>query len=452
MGLQPAKGAPLGSIGAQENALHWTNCLSAWKNRQDSEPRGQIGLTLLICFHIVCCCVAFYLGSSPDYYIFFDPNRVQYAVAAVAAFAIICPLFVFARFSFGYFAGFYLYTMVLGYLWLNCFSPFAYHHRLAGVSAAISAVAFLLPALSTGSPITQLYVLSERNLERLLVLIMALALATALVGAVYNFRLVSIENIYEYRDQLQFPTTVNYLMRAIMTALLPFAFACYLALKKPWLAAAILLICGCYYPITLSKVALFTPAWLCGLALLSKVLEARRSAIMSLFLPILVGILLLTVFGEAMRFFFNLLNLRMIIVPSSAMDIYNEYFAHHDLTYFCQVWLIKPFVPCALEFPLGIEMQNNYALGNFNASLFATEGIASVGLWLAPVTVFLCGAVVALCNRLSAGLPPRFILVSGGLFPQILLNVPFTTVLLTHGLGILCLLWYITPRELIARK
>ena len=31
---------------------------------------------------------------------------------------------VIARFSFGYFVGFYLYTMVLGYLWINCFSDF----------------------------------------------------------------------------------------------------------------------------------------------------------------------------------------------------------------------------------------------------------------------------------------------------------------------------------------
>jgi hypothetical protein len=430
------------------------DCVSTRNGRdnEQSEPRGHLGLTLLICFHIVCCCVTFYLGSSREYYIFFDPGRVQYAVAAVAVFAIISPLFVFARFSFGYFAGFYLYTMILGYLWLNCFSPFAYPHRLAGASAAISAIAFLLPALCTGSPIRQVYVLSERNLQRLLVVITALAVATAVVGALYNFRLVSIESIYEYRNQLRFPAIFNYLTGAITTALLPFAFACYLALKKPWRAGAMLLISGCFYPITLSKVALFTPAWLFALAVLSKVLEARRAAIMSLLLPILAGILLITVFGETMRFYFNILNLRMIIVPSSAMDIYNEYFARHDLTYFCQIWLIKPFVPCALEFPLAVEMQNNYGLGNFNASLFATEGIASVGLWLAPATVFLCGLVVALCNRASAGLPPRFILVSGGLFPQILLNVPFTIVLLTHGLGILCLLWYITPRELIAQK
>ena len=93
-------------------------------------------------------------------------------------------------------------------------------------------------------------------------------------------------------------------------------------------------------------------------------------------------------------------------------------------------------------------MQNNYALGNFNASLFATEGIASVGLWLAPISVFVCGLVVAFGNRLSAGLPPRFVLLSAGVLPLLLQNVPFSTVMLTHGLWILFALWYVTPRAI----
>jgi hypothetical protein len=165
-----------------------------------------------------------------------------------------------------------------------------------------------------------------------------------------------------------------------------------------------------------------------------------------------LGVFLIVVFGETTRNYFNNVNMRMIIVPSNAMDIYNEYFARHDLTHFCQMWIVKPFVRCGLEHPLSVEMQNNYALGNFNASLFATEGIASVGLVFAPVSVFVGGLVVALGNRLSAGLPPRFILISGAILPLIFLNVPFTTIVLTHGLWILFLLWYITPRTMFEQK
>ncbi len=92
-------------------------------------------------------------------------------------------------------------------------------------------------------------------------------------------------------------------------------------------------------------------------------------------------------------------------------------------------------------------MARAYELGNFNASLFSTEGIASVGPLFAPVTVFACALVIAFANRLSAGLPPRFILISSAALPQILLNVPLTTTLLSHGAALLFLLWYITPRS-----
>jgi hypothetical protein len=93
-------------------------------------------------------------------------------------------------------------------------------------------------------------------------------------------------------------------------------------------------------------------------------------------------------------------------------------------------------------------MAKTYGFGNTNASLFATEGIASLGTLLAPVSVFVCGLVLALANRLSAGLPPRLILISGGIVAQVLLNVPLTTTLLSHGAAVLFLLWYVTPRTM----
>jgi hypothetical protein len=145
--------------------------------------------------------------------------------------------------------------------------------------------------------------------------------------------------------------------------------------------------------------------------------------------------------------YFQMVNFRMLVVPSAAMDVYNDFFANHPHTHFCQIRILKLLVGCYYQEPLSIVMYNNYPFGgHFNASLFATEGIASVGVWLAPVSVFVGGLVVALGNRLSAGLPPSFVVVSGAILPQILLNVPLSTVLVTHGAGLLFLLWYITPR------
>ncbi len=66
---------------------------------------------------------------------------------------------------------------------------------------------------------------------------------------------------------------------------------------------------------------------------------------------------------------------------------------------------------------------------------------------LAPVSALICGLIIALGNRLSSGLPPRFILLSTGILPQVLLNVPLSTALLTNGVGLLFLLWYVSPRS-----
>jgi hypothetical protein len=149
---------------------------------------------------------------------------------------------------------------------------------------------------------------------------------------------------------------------------------------------------------------------------------------------------------------FNIINIRMIATPSSALDIYNHFFASHPLTWFCQISVLKPLMQCPYQEPLAVVMQNTYGLGNLNASLFATEGVASVGLYLAPLAALAAGLVLALGNRASAGLPPRFVLMSAGVLPHILLNVPLSVAMLTHGTAILFLLWYVMPRSLFEPK
>lgn len=412
-----------------------------------------IGLLFLICFHVVLCCVSLvYLSHyHPEFHIFFDPSRLHVAVVPVAAFALVSYFFIVADFSFGYFVSFYFYTMVVSYLWLNCFSDSIYNHPLGALSAAASAVAFMLPALFISSPIRQRYSLSPTGFERLLSLILVLAAATIAISALYNFRLVSLERIYDFRNDLRFPIVLNYWIGIISNALLPFAFACFAFRANYWRAGIALALLMLFYPITLSKLAFFTPAWLLAMVLLSKMVETRITVVLSLLLPMLAGVILIAIFPKAALPYFDLINHRMIAVPSSSLDIYNDFFSTHDLTHFCQITPLRLIVNCLYQDPLAIVMNKAYGLGNLNASLFSTEGIASVGPLFAPVSVFACGLVIALANRLSSGLPPRFILVSSAIYPQILLDVPLTITLLTHGAALLFLLWYVTPRSAFER-
>jgi hypothetical protein len=414
---------------------------------------SRFSLYVLICFHIVICCTSLTQVAHWQSYMLYEPARLHYAIAGVLAFSTVSLFFIFARFSFGYLIGFSLFTTVLGFIWLNTFSKFNYDHRLAGLSAAVSAVLFLLPALLVNTPLKQLFTLSPRALEHLLKFILVLALGTIVAASLYNFRLVSIRQIYDFRDELNFPAPIRYLTGIVSTVLLPFVCACYLALNRRWWAAVPLLLMLLFYPITLSKFALFSTVWVIVVLVLSRTFEPRVATVLSILLPMLLGVILVAAYlNDYTQFYFGIVNIRMMATPSSAMDVYNDFFSRHPLTWFCQISFLKPLMSCPYQQQLSVVMEETYQLGKFNASLFATEGIASVGLYFAPLTALVCGFVIAIGNRVSAELPPRFVLISSALLPPAFLNVPFTTALLTHGAGILFLLWYIMPRAMFDRK
>jgi len=418
-------------------------------------------LAVLVLLYIAATCWSLvYVAEHYGYLklVMFDKARAFETVLRIVPYAVVSFGFVFSRFSFGYFIGFYLNSMVLGYLWIVGFSFFRYDHRLAAISAFVSAVAFLVPALFITSPVRQRLALSERALEILLSATLILAALMIAVGALYNFRLVGIQDIYKFRDDTEFPVFLRYPIGIVSSALLPFAFACYVARGKIILAAIVVVLMLMIYPITLTKLALLAPFWLVFLMVLSRYFEARISVVLSLLLPIAAGILAELLFEAGVLSYqwfigyFGVVNFRMLAFPSVALDVYNDFFSRHSVTYYCQISFLRPFVSCPYADPLSVVMSNTYHLGFLNASLFASEGIASVGPMLAPLTVLACGLVISVANRVSSDLPPRFILLSSGLLPQEFLNIPLTTNLLSNGAALLFLLWYVTPRSMFARK
>jgi hypothetical protein len=62
----------------------------------------------------------------------------------------------------------------------------------------------------------------------------------------------------------------------------------------------------------------------------------------------------------------------------------------------------------------------------------------------------ICGLAVAAGNIASRRLGARFVLVSGSVVAHTLLDVPLSTTLLTNGFGLLILLWFVIPEELIS--
>jgi hypothetical protein len=413
----------------------------------------RIALALLIVATSAMCCASLVLLAPFDaFHIFYSSTQLPLAALSVTAFSLIAFLFVFAEFSFGYFVGFHFYLLILGYLWISTFSDLPYDHRGAEISAAVSGIVFLVPALLIRFPVPRLFSLSEAAFEKLLSGLLVFGAAVIVAAALYNFRIIWLSDIYSFREDINFPAPLSYLIGITSSALLPFAFAGFALRSAHWRAAMVLLLLFLFYPITLSKNAFFAPFWLVFVAVLSRSFGSRITVILSLALPLAVGIVLMTFFPEHAYPYSHVVNLRLFAIPSNALDVYNHFFAHHELTHFCQISFLKKLVACPYHEPLSVVMQETYRAGYLNASLFATEGVASVGRLYAPAVAFVCGLVMALGNGLSDGLPARLVLISSALFPLLLSNVPLTTVLLTHGAGVLFLLWYVMPRSVLPHE
>jgi hypothetical protein len=359
--------------------------------------------------------------------------------------------FLFVKFSFGYLVGFYLFVMMSGYFWVNRFGTLGYDRPAGLASAAASIVLFLIPVLLLTIPAKRLFCLPHKVLDAIPVLVLALSAIVLVAGAFDGFRFVSLAEMYKHRAEISHSRAFNYAIGILDGALLPFAFACALS-RKRWLMLALL--CGTallLYATAFTKLSLLVPFYLIFIAALTRFFEARSAVIISLLVPIIVGLIARAFDTEITNAVFGFLLLRLLAIPSISLEHYFVFFTDHPVTHFCQITLIRRLVDCPYP-ELGVALSNWFGLGNQNASLFATEGVASVGPALAPLVAFFCGVVIAVGNMVSAGLPKRFVLISACMMPPILLNIPLSTTFLSHGMGVLFALWYLTPRDYFERR
>jgi hypothetical protein len=116
----------------------------------------------------------------------------------------------------------------------------------------------------------------------------------------------------------------------------------------------------------------------------------------------------------------------MFAIPSIAIDYYADFFSINPRTYFWKINIVRLMEGCPYSDQLGVVFASRYGVGNLNASLFATEGIASVGLIWSPIVMFLCGVVLSVGNSCSRQLPAPMMATSSALAFQALLNVKYS--------------------------
>lgn len=148
---------------------------------------SKAGLRTMVLLHSAVTCLSLIEVATFQLSIDFNPGRLWIAVIVAIGFSAVSLLFVSARFCFGDFVGFYFYTMILGFLWIDVFSEYSYPHLLAGVSAAASLLLFLMPVLLIRAPLRPLVILSNDRFEQQLTFILAISVAVIAVAATYNW-------------------------------------------------------------------------------------------------------------------------------------------------------------------------------------------------------------------------------------------------------------------------
>jgi hypothetical protein len=387
------------------------------------------------------------------------PGHPNFWHAVVMTFVLLgfIPLFMRARFSFGYFAGVCFYIMVVGFIWFSYFTVQQYDHALARWSAVASLLLFLIPVLFQTIPSPAALILSPPAMERLMLGLLGLAFAILILSARYGFALVGLVQSEELRSTFARPAILNYVIGWVVSAVLPFAFAYFAWHRRYGLVAIAILLGWSFYPIVLNKSVLFGGLWLIYLFVMFQLFEPKRATVYGLLIPMVPGIIAYHLIadgwlsadgaiGRALSFVIGMVNVRQFAFPSIAMDRYSDFFASHPVTHFCQIGVIRAIHGCPYPFQLGATMAENYHMGNLNGSLFATEGIASVGPIWAPLSALVCGLIVSIGNSACVRLPAPVMATSAGLaVQQVLLNTPLTVSLLSNGVLVLWLLWAVTP-------
>ncbi|WP_407151067.1 hypothetical protein [Bradyrhizobium sp. ORS 86] len=379
-------------------------------------------------------------------------NMSPDALVGVGAMMLFIPAFAVARFSFGYIVAFFLLSAVLGYVWLSFYSGFDYPHALARWSMFGALVGAATPLLFVNFEISRPAVTEDAS--RRIALALA-AIAVLVLAADASYGLTFGSPLGADRNSVTRPLVLNYLTGIVISGILPYLFAWFASGRQPIAAFLVLVLTAAYYPIAVNKTVLLLPLWLPIVFLLYARLNPRLATILSLLIPMVIGLTqyeLVRLYSPNDPYYlFGVFNLRMISVPALAIDHYANFFHDHALTNFCQISLVRALMGCRYG-ELGPVMAQVYRAGNFNASFLATEGIASVGLQWTPVAALICGTILSIGSLASRHLSPPFIAASSAAAAEVLVNVPLSTAMVSNGLALLFLLWWLTPPTPLVRE
>jgi len=157
------------------------------------------------------------------------------------------------------------------------------------------------------------------------------------------------------------------------------------------------------------------------------------------------------VIGGAVFSIATMLLFRTLAIPGMEMAEYFDFFHHFPKTYFSQVTGVSWFVTNPYTLSLGREVSAQYlgnSVANANASFFAMDGIASLGLPGIIIISLICALVLFAIDSCAADLKLEFVAAALAYTAISLANTSLFTTLLGNGLILLMMAFAYMPKRI----
>jgi len=294
----------------------------------------------------------------------------------------------------------------------------------------------------------------------LVICLLGLGYVAVLLG--HNFQLVSLERIYDLRNESA-QTLVDagsaiagYIFNWLTGAILPFVMALAL-MRRSWLLGAIAVAGYIFlYGVWGSKATLLAPMAIMAFFWLFR--DSRRllprQLIGGFCVMLLLPIILTTMDKQArdfpMGWLISLVHQRTFSSSALLITQYFSFFQTHSHTHGSHIGLVGLFVnyPFDQGVPttVGLSMYGSPVTANVN--YWAQDGISSFGLWGIVSIAVLASFVFWVLDCVAYGLDPRFTTLCVAFAAMNLSDTSLFTTLLTGGMGIIMMSFAFSPRSL----
>jgi hypothetical protein len=312
------------------------------------------------------------------------------------------------------------------------------------LALTFSMCAIFLAARTGSRPATALTI-SLTALDRKLGTFTVVVIALITVTYHEHMRFVSFEDVYDLRADSNAASQnaiMGYLSSWLSYCFISYFFARGLVSKRQLDVGLALLGCIVLYMTTGAKASLLLLPMTVGVLMLWKHGGGFINRTLIAVITTILGLTLLLPDDGISLWIKSIVLVRVIGTTGWTISKYFEYFDAHDYTYYTHISPVNaifggyPYGEFSLGQMIGIEYSGN-AEANFNASFWASDGFAAMGVAGVFIVTLVMMAVLYIINRTTAIFPSRFTVVWMTGFFVAMLNVPLTTALLSGGGGII---------------